>query len=52
MFLCELHFLNLKTFQSMFVCVLCRDLRPLRVTADSAEIPRKLNFLRVWVHDL
>jgi len=37
--LCELHFLDLKTFQPMFVLVLCRDLRPLRVTADSAEIP-------------
>lgn len=47
MFLCELHFLDLKTFQSMFVSVLCRDRRPLRVTADSAEIPRQLNFLRV-----
>jgi len=52
MFSCELHFLDLKTFQSMFACVLCRDLRLLRVTADSTEILRKLKFLRIWVHAL
>jgi hypothetical protein len=45
MFLCEFHFLDLKTFQSMFFCFLRRNLRPvfLNRRALASIIPGREN---------